>query len=96
MALTYTREFKRIIEELAEGIMKIDGFYEFFDMSKNDWESLSLEEKFECAKTLADDVFYALGKEPTMPMCGAVLQYDKSEGIIKIMQNNKNIYNVAL
>ena len=96
MALTYTREFKRIIEELAEGIMKINSFYEIFDMSKNDWDALSIEEKFECARTLADDVFYALGKEPVMPMCDAIIQYDKSEGIIRIMENNKNIYNVAL
>lgn len=84
MALSYTREYKRIIEELAEGILKIHNFYDFFDMSDGDWNELSAEERFECARTLADDVFYALGKNPSINISNAEVKYQKSEGIIEI------------
>ncbi|MDP4088549.1 MAG: hypothetical protein Q8930_04660 [Bacillota bacterium] len=96
MALSYTREYKRIIDELAEGILKIHKFYEFFEMEERDWNQLSHDEKCECAKTLADDVFYALGRESFMNMCDSIIQYDEGKGLIAILEKDKVLEKIYL
>jgi carbamate kinase len=84
MGLRFTREFKRIIEELTEAILKIDNFYQFFEMSKQEWLALTEEEQKEVAKTLADDVFYALGMDPKVEICGGIIEFLKENNIIQV------------
>jgi xylose isomerase len=84
MGLRFTREFKRIIDELSEGILKIDSFYELFEMTEKEWVCLSDEEKKECARTLADDIFYALGMDPIVEVAQGQVQYYRKENTIKV------------
>ena len=84
MGLRFTREFKRIIEELTDSILKIDCFYQFFEMSKQEWLALTEEEQKECAKTLADDVFYALGMDPKVEISSGMVEFFKESNSIHV------------
>ena len=91
MGLRFTREFKRIIEELTEAILKIDCFYQFFEMSKQEWLALTEEERKECARTLADDVFYALGMDPKIQISEGIVEFSKDSNSIKVTSKGSNV-----
>ncbi|WP_163192978.1 hypothetical protein [Clostridium thermarum] len=88
MSLKFSREFKRIIDELTEGILKIESFYELFEMSEEQWAGLNDSEQKECARTLADDIFFALGMNPIVEVAQGSVQYVKEENVIKVSSNN--------
>ena len=96
MGLKYTRDYKDINEELVGGIKLIDNFYEFFDMTSEDWTSISDDEQFEVIKTLADDVFFALGSEGEVTLGNGFIKYNSSEHLINIFINEKSIYFINL
>ena len=57
MSLKFSREYKRIIDELASALLVIEDIYSFLNMEKNIWEKFQDEERKELIKTLADDIF---------------------------------------
>lgn len=95
MAIKYDRDYKDIIDELSNYIYKIDNFYEFFEMTKVDWSNYDEHEKKEFAKTLADDIFYALGSEGSIEIINSIVRYNEDKAVIEILSNN-NISIVSL
>lgn len=84
MGVKYGREYTDILFDLTKHMELIEEIYECFDMSEQEWGSLAGEERLECIRTLADDVFYGLGAEPVIEVgCGTV-QYDSSRHLIQI------------
>lgn len=96
MGIKYAREYKKIIDELTSAIQQIDGFYEFFEMSKEDWNLMDNSEKKECAKTLADDIFYGLGEEPILEVGQGSITYHKDISVIEVFNKNTAIVTVSL
>ncbi|NLK22396.1 MAG: hypothetical protein GX308_10080 [Epulopiscium sp.] len=84
MGIKFNREYEDISNELGEAIYKIEGFYNFFDMGFIEFEALTKEEKVECAKTLADDIFYGLFAENKIKIGSGSVEYNKQEHIIII------------
>jgi hypothetical protein len=96
MGIKYTREYKTIIDELTLSIMQIDNFYEFFEMSVEDWKLMEDSEKKECARTLADDIFYGLGEESNLEVGQGVVNYNKEREVIEVINKNTSINSVRL
>jgi hypothetical protein len=90
MGVKFNREYEDIVKDMVEAIVAIDDFYTFFDMSEKDWRGLDQEERVECAKTLADDLFYSLGADPEIEIGTAKLQYDASHHILKMVYDPKH------
>lgn len=88
MGVKYLRKYTDIVEELTLGIMEIDKFYEIFEMSMKEWQSLTELEKKECAKTLADDIFYGLGEEPLHNLGTGSINYIQRDNSIEIINGN--------
>lgn len=84
MGVKFNREYEAIIEELTDAIGGVDGVHEWLEMEAADWEALAEDERAECVRTMADDLFYGLGADPVMKLAGATLAYDKGSHVIKI------------
>jgi hypothetical protein len=87
MGVKFNREYEEIVEDLTKALFTVEDFYTFFDMSLEDWNALDEEEQTECARTLADDLFYALGANPEAEIGSAKLQYDAQNHIIKLISS---------
>lgn len=96
MSLKFSREYKRIIEEIADGLSNLENIYEFLNMKKSSWEKLREEEKAELNKTLADDIFYALGEEPIIEIGNDKVEYSKEKSEIYIFSGETVIKTVKL
>lgn len=96
MGVKFGREYADIIQDFSRAIRGIDGLYEFFEMSSEDWEQLKEKERNECIKTLADDVFYGLGSDPTLHVGKGIVVYDRSNHIIKVFSGEKVVHVVNL
>lgn len=96
MSLKFSREYKRIIEEIADCLLNIKEIYSFLGMEKSTWEELEDEDKIEFTKTLADDIFYALGQEPIVEIGDDKIEYSKEKSEIYIISKNSIIKTVKL
>jgi|BioPla2DNA2_1021312.scaffolds.fasta_scaffold00588_4 hypothetical protein len=96
MSLKFSREYKRIIDELASALLVIEDIYSFLNMEKNIWEKFQDEERKELIKTLADDIFYGLGQEPLMEIGEDKVQYSKEKSEIYIISKDNIIKTVKL
>lgn len=96
MGIKYTGDYKIIIEDLAEGIYQIEKFYDFFEMSSEDWEKCSEEEKKSYANTLADDLFYALAEENSISIGDGIIKYNSDESTIEVFNNTNCIKTIKL
>jgi hypothetical protein len=96
MGLKYTREYKQLIDELAFSIIGIDKFYEFFEMDENQWKALDNSEQKEIAKTLADDIFYALGLESEFQLNNGFIKYLAYENCIDVYTTADNVIKISL
>ncbi|HCW03279.1 MAG TPA: hypothetical protein DGK91_01310 [Clostridium sp.] len=96
MSLKFSREYKRIIDELASALLVIEDIYSFLNMEKNIWEKFQDEERKELIKTLADDIFYGLGQEPLMEIGEDKVQYSKEKNEIYIISKDNIIKTVKL
>ena len=94
MALQFSREYKRIIEEIADGLSNITDVYSILDMEKHLGRSLD-QDKIEFTKTLADDIFYAWSR-PIMIIGDDKVEYSKEKGEINIISQNNVIKSVKL
>ncbi|HEY5560603.1 MAG TPA: hypothetical protein VIK72_02415 [Clostridiaceae bacterium] len=96
MGVKYYKEYVEIIEHFASGIMRIDDFYKFFDMTLEDWNLSSKADRIAFARTMADDLLYALGNEAEIELGGGSVKYVQEEFLIKIFNKNKFVCEISL
>lgn len=96
MGVKFGREYNDIVDDLTTAIGQIKNSYDFFEMTEEDWNGLDQEEQTECLKTLADDVFFALGTNPRIQVGQGFLMYEKVKHIIKVNQGDNLITIVNL
>lgn len=96
MAITYTRTYDHILDDLSRAITTVPQFYEAFEMEADDWESLNKDEREVCIRTLADDLFYVLGTESSTVIGTGTAEYDASHSVIKITASPQLVHLVSL
>jgi hypothetical protein len=96
LGVKFTREYEDILAELVESVYKIENFFEFFDMTSNDWSELSGKYKKELVKTLSDDLFYALADDETISLGNGSIQYDKLNSKLYIFNNDVCVKTLSL
>ncbi|MDP4094492.1 MAG: hypothetical protein Q8920_14165 [Bacillota bacterium] len=89
MGIKYTREYRDIITELTEAVMKVEDYFSFLEMDAEDWNRLKENQRLECTRTLSDDIFYALGTDPSFEIGEGSVKYIKGKSIIEVY--NKDI-----
>jgi len=96
MSIKYSRDYDKILDDLSRAIATIPQFYEAFEMDTETWTELDEDDKNVCLRTLADDVFYMLGAEPSASVSTGTAEYDPGHGIIKITADPGLVHVVAL
>lgn len=96
MAISYTREYDHILDDLSRALVTVPNFYEAFEMEANDWESLSKDERDVCIRTLADDLFYVLGTDASTEVGLGTAEYDSNHSVIKVTANSQLVHVVSL
>lgn len=96
MSIRYTRDYDKILDDLSRAIATIPRFYEMFEMNVTEWTALSQNDKDVCLRTLADDVFYVLGADPSAPVGPGLAEYDAGHGVIKITAGPQLTHVVSL
>lgn len=84
MGVKFNREYKDISDDLAKALQTIDDCYMFLEMEHADWNSLEEEERYECVRTLSDDIFYALGSFRKVSVGSGAVEYDAEKHWIKV------------
>lgn len=96
MGVKFNREYEDISEDLSQALLSIEDCYEFFGMEAIDWQDMDHEERYECVRTLSDDLFYALGTDPKLGVGSGTVEYDKSKHMIKVTVNSQLTHVVKL
>ncbi|WP_373231894.1 hypothetical protein [Cohnella sp.] len=96
MAISYTREYDHILNDLSHAIETIPNFYEAFEMEADDWKELGKEEREICIRTLADDLFYMLGSETNAEVGLGSAEYDSAHAVIKVTANAQLVHVICL
>lgn len=96
MTIRYSRDYDRILDDLAVALATVPQFYEAFEMEENDWNDLSSDERDVCVRTLADDLFYVLGADPSTDVGLGKAEYDAGHGIIKVTAGTGLVHVVSL
>jgi hypothetical protein len=96
MGVKFYREYRDIVDDLSQALLTINDCYLAFYMNPDDWQELDSEERSECVRTLADDVFYGLGKEPRMKVGSGQVLYDQTHHLIKVYPNAQIVHLVKL
>jgi hypothetical protein len=94
--IKYTRAYGDIINELADAVCSIDNFYSFIEMDSEAWDKLDSRMQHECARTMADDVFYTLGTSLAINVGNGLVKYDGENDIIKVFNADRCVYIVKL
>ncbi|NQX69254.1 hypothetical protein HQN90_24275 [Paenibacillus alba] len=89
MGVKFGREYKDIVTDFVRGIEMVNGFYEFLEMDADDWQALDKDEQEECLRTLADDIFYALGSTPVIQVGAGSVRHDASNHVLKVHDGEK-------
>ncbi|MEW9699287.1 hypothetical protein [Paenibacillus sp. SI8] len=89
MGIKFGREYKDIVADFMRGIALVDGFYDLFEMTEEEWQELSTEEQEECLRTLADDIFYGLGSAPVMEVGIGSVRHDPNNHVLKVHDGEK-------
>jgi len=87
--IVFKREYDLIIRDLMDAVQKIEDFYKFIEMNREDWEALGKEEKIDCIRAMSNDVFYGLGGQPVLPVGSGMAVYDRKKGYIKVFDGEK-------
>jgi len=96
MAISYTRSYDHILDDLSRALATVPKFYEAFEMEEADWHELPEGEREVCVRTLADDLFYLLGSEPAAEVGLGTAEYDSGHSIIKITADSQLVHVIAL
>ena len=87
--IVFRRPYDLIIIDLMEAVQKIENFYEFIEMAREDWNALGGDEQKDCIRAISNDVFYGLGGQPVLRMGAGTVSYDREKGYIKIFDGEK-------
>jgi hypothetical protein len=93
MGIKFGREYEDIIHDFTEALLSIDECYAFLEMTAEEWNELEPDEHRECIKTLADDVFYGLGKDPKMRVGSCTVSHEKEKHVI-VIHHEETLINV--
>lgn len=96
MGVKFGREYVEIIEEMSEVMSGVRHCHEWFEMSGEDWRQMDDEERNECISTLADDIFYGLGADPSISFGTCQISYDSDNHIIKISSEDNIVHVIRL
>ncbi|WP_199614135.1 hypothetical protein [Paenibacillus alkalitolerans] len=96
MGVKFNREYKDIINDMVYSIGSIADCHECFEMSRVDWDSLDGNERTECIRTLADDIFYGLGSSPRLAIGSGKVEYDPDHHLIKVYPDPKIVHVIKL
>lgn len=88
MGIRFKRNYKEINQELVQAIKKIDRIFEVLGMEAKNWNQLQENKKAEYLKTLADDLFYALGTETKVEIGNGYLEYIEKQNKILVSQKD--------
>jgi hypothetical protein len=84
VGVKFAREYETIIADLVQAIGEMEGCAELLEIDAEQWAQIEEEDRAECLRTLADDIFYGLGSEPVMPFGDGVITYDSGKHMIQI------------
>lgn len=96
MGVRFNREYRDIVSDLGAALGQIDNCFETFEMERDDWENLNREEQIEFLRTLADDIFYGLGSEPSIAVGEGRVQYDSSNHMIRVWTDSHIVHLIKL
>ncbi|HEX7057715.1 MAG TPA: hypothetical protein VF260_11050 [Bacilli bacterium] len=96
MGVRFNREYADIVDELTAAIAQIADCHTAFEMSQSEWEELAEQEQKDTLRTLADDVFYALGAAPKMQVGSGKIEYDAGNHAIKVFADPQLVIVVKL
>lgn len=96
MAISYTRVYDLILDDISSALETVPHFYEAFEMNDADWQDLSPDERAVCIRTLADDLFYVLGADKSAQVGDGSAEYDPRHGVIKISAGDQLVHVVPL
>jgi hypothetical protein len=84
MGVKFGREYAAIISEFAQALGPIEEMCVFLGMDAGEWEVLGDTGRFDCIRTIADDLFYALGTEKEVSVGPARIVYDELHHRIRV------------
>lgn len=84
MGVKFGRPYGDIIHDFSEALGQIDDLYTCFEMTEDDWRELEPEERTECIRTLADDLFYGLGTEGSLTVGSGTVTHDAERHVLKV------------
>lgn len=96
MGVKYGRFYTAIISELAQALGPIEEMCVFLGMDAGEWEALGSEGRIACIRTIADDLFYALGTEKEVSVGRARILYDELHHRIRIRYADGSATDIAL
>lgn len=96
MGVRHGRDYGDILTEFTEAVGRIPDSYIFFEMDSDDWAGLDETERNEVHEALAEDLFYALGTEPVIPVGSGVVIHDQTQHRIHILIGEEEMAFVAL
>ncbi len=96
MGVKHGRDYEGILADLTSALDMIPDGYLFFQMSAQEWEALNPEERHEVQEALAEDLFYALGSEPTIHVGSGVVIYAADTHRIDILIGENEMTFVSL
>jgi hypothetical protein len=91
VGVKFAREYETIITDLVQAISEMDGCAELLEMDAEQWSQLEEDDRAECLRTLADDIFYGLGSEPVLPFGDGVITYDARKHMIQIKYGGEKV-----
>ncbi|WP_037285907.1 hypothetical protein [Saccharibacillus sacchari] len=96
MGVKHGRDYGEILQDLTKAVSLISDSYLFFEMDSEDWERLGPEDRLEVHEALAEDLFYALGTQPSIDVGSAVVIHDSALHRINVLIGNQEMTFVAL
>jgi hypothetical protein len=76
VGVQFARDYVDIVDDLSQALLLVNKNYEFIGMSAGDWERLTSRQKQNCLQTMADDVIYALGRQPRLRFGESTVSYE--------------------
>ncbi|MBO2946054.1 hypothetical protein JJQ72_18925 [Paenibacillus sp. F411] len=96
MGVKHGRDYGEILADFTVAVGRIPDSYVFFEMDLSDWEHLNTTEQNEVHEALAEDLFYALGTEPVIPVGSGVVIHDPKQHRINVLIGEEELDVVSL
>nr|WP_247681993.1 hypothetical protein [Paenibacillus sp. Marseille-P2973] len=96
VGVKHGRDYEFILKDLTAAVGRIPDSYKFFEMEALEWHGLSDEERQEVQEALAEDLFFALGTEPVIPVGSAVVIHDPEGHRINFLIGEEELTSVKL